>query len=108
MLDGVAVWLTIDSLQQELSDVLFDQLVAEILIETQVSEVAAALSVVRQVLGVLEHVDHELDATMGYLRVAVQHLGDVSQARRRVQLRLRVLGLAAQLHDGVDDVRLDR
>lgn len=80
MFDGVLVQLAVDGLQEKRADVLVNQLVSEILVETEVGEVAAALSVVLQVLGILQHIDHEVNSICrGNLRVAMQYLGDVGQ-----------------------------
>lgn len=108
MLDGVAVRLALNGLEQEETNVFLDKLVTEVLVEAEVGEIPAALSIMPKVLRVLEHVDHELDAAVSDFRVAVEHLSDMGQASRRVQLRLRVLRLSAQLHDGLNDVRLNR
>jgi len=80
--DCVFVQLSVDSLQQESADVLLDELVSEVFVETQVGEVATSLSVLVQVLGVLQHHYHEVDGIWrGDFRVAVQNFRDMSQAR---------------------------
>ena len=106
--DCVFVQLSVDSLQQESADVLLDELVSEVFVETQVGEVATSLSVLVQVLGVLQHHYHEVDGIWrGDFRVAVQNFRDMSQARCWVKHRLAVFRLLTKFDDGLNYVSLD-
>jgi len=109
VLDGVLIELAVNGLEQVPPDVFFDELVPEVLVETEVCEVSAALSVLVEVFGVLEHHDHEVDGVWrGDLWVAVQDLGDVGEAGRRIQHGLRIFGLLSELDDRLYDVGFDR
>ena len=86
MLNGVFVELSVYGLQEEGADVLVNQLVTEVFVETQVGKVAAALSVVLEVLGILEHVNHEVNGIRrGYFWITMQYFSDMSQASSRIE-----------------------
>ena len=105
MLDGVVIQLSVNGLEQKRTDVFLDELISEIFVETEISEIPAALSVVFQILSVFQHVNHEVDGVSGgHHRVAVENLGDMSQASSGIQGRLLISGLLSQPHDGFDNV----
>lgn len=105
MLDGVVIQLSVDGLEQKRTDVFLDELVSEILVETEIGEIPAALSVVLQILRVFQHVYHEVDGISGgHHRVAIENLGDMSQAGGGIQGSLLIPGLLSQPHDRFDDV----
>lgn len=108
MLDGVIIQMAINRLEQEISDLLPDDRVSEVLVEAEIGKIPAALSVEFQVLCILQHVNHEVDCVMGgHHGVAVKDLRDVSKACRSVELGLVVTSLLAELHDCLDDVGFD-
>ena len=108
MLDGILVKLAVDGLEQEGANILLDQLVPEVFVETQICEVAAPLSVMLEVLRVLQHINHEVDRICrGYHRVAVQNFGNMGQTGGGIQTCLWVPCLLPQFHNRVDDVRFD-
>ena len=65
MLNCVLLEAPLDSFEQERGDLLLNKLVPEDFVEAQVGEVAAALAVVLHILGVFEHVYHEVDDVLG-------------------------------------------
>ena len=105
MLDGVVIQLSVNSFQQKRADVFLDELISEIFVETQISEIPAALSVVFQILSIFQHINHEVDGVCGgHHGVAVENLGDMSQASSGIQGRLPVSGVLPEPNDGFDNV----
>ena len=85
VLDCVLLKIALDRLQQESCDLLLDQFVLEVLVKAQIGEIATALAMVFHILGVLQHVDHEVNRVLcGHLVVAVEDFRDVGQRGRRI------------------------
>ena len=105
MLDGVVIQLSVNSFQQKRADVFLDELISEIFVETQISEIPAALSIVFQILSIFQHINHEVDGVSGgYHGVAVENLGDMSQASGGIQGRLLISGVLPEPDNGFDNV----
>ena len=61
-------------------DVVLDKRVYQLLIKGKVREVSATLSVILDVLCILEHGKHEFDSLLGcHLFIEVEHLSHVCQ-----------------------------
>jgi hypothetical protein len=108
MLNSVFIKLTVNRLKKETADIFLDELVSEVLVKTEVCKVAATLSVLVEVLCVLEHNNHEVNSVWrGNFRVAVEYLCYVSQASCCVEHCLRVFCLLSKLDNGLNDVCLN-
>ena len=99
--------MAFDRLQQEGRYLLVYKVVSEVPVEAQIGEISTSLAVVQDILGVLEHIDHEKYGVIrGHLVVAVEHLGYVGERRGCVQRCLMVSRGAPNLHYRGDDLVL--
>lgn len=97
--------MAIDCFKEVCCDLNFDQLISELLVETQVREVSATLSVMLEVLGIFKHINHELDSLISCdSRVAVKHFCDVSKRGGSIKGCLWISCRTTKLNNGLNNL----
>lgn len=105
VLDSVLVELAINRLKQKSTDVFLYKLVSKIFVETKVSEVPTPLSVLVEILCILQHDDHEINGIWrSNFRITMKDFSDVCETCGSIEHCLGVFSLFTKSHNCVNDI----